>query len=121
VLQVHLDKEHHEEYIRVCEENGWKNQLLSCKKPAEGSVNLEQMLGLQTQFCTPWSWQTFLEYLVDFIVMSDQVSMPLCDCIYQANFTCSQSMLLSVQNFVDFFYIITKSSKIVAACPDKPK
>jgi len=121
VLQVHLDKEHHEEYIWVYEENGWKNQLLLCKKPAEGSVNSGQMLGLQTQFHIPWSWQTFLEYLVDFIVMSDQVSMPLCDCIYQANFTCTWSMLLSVWNFVDFFYIITKSSKIVAACPDEPK
>lgn len=78
------------------------------------------MLGLQAQFRAPWSQQTFLEYLVDFLVVSDQVSMPLRNCIDQANFSCSQSMLSSVQNFVDFFYIITQSSEIMAY-PDEPK
>jgi len=110
-LRRHLGIQHREEYLQLAGQGRWKNQLLGNK--AAATVNV-------AQFRTPFSQEAFLDYLVNFIIVDNQVSILLYGHIYQANFSLSQSMLSNVQNFVNFFYSCAQSYK-TRTSPDKPK
>lgn len=70
-LRLHLENEHKEEYIRLCKENGWKNQLPR-SRPA---TVLEPVHAGATQAFsrTKFTPEAFLDHLVNFIVTDDQV------------------------------------------------
>jgi hypothetical protein len=69
-LRVHLEAFHHDEYVRVCQEKGWDNQLPSYKKTHATSASTTSA----GQIHMPFSTKAFLEHLVNFIVADDQVS-----------------------------------------------
>jgi hypothetical protein len=69
-LRLHLENEHKEEYIRLCKEKGWKNQL-----PKSRTADLEPVHAGATQAFsrTKFTQEAFLDHLVNFIVADDQV------------------------------------------------
>jgi hypothetical protein len=108
-LRVHLDKHHRKEYLRLCEEKGWKNQLPSSK--SGGGVNSETPQASQSQPRTKFTQEGFLEHLVKFIVATNQVSTLLSGHFYQANFSCSRFTLLNLRNFVNSSCICAQGCK----------
>jgi hypothetical protein len=77
-LRGHLQREHKEDYIRVCLERGWKNQLPSAKFESEAGSERSAGTG---QFCTTFSSKAFMEHLINFIVADDQVIKPCLSCL----------------------------------------
>jgi hypothetical protein len=69
----HLQREHKEDYICVCLERGWKNQLPSAKFESEAGSECSPGAG---QFCTTFSSKAFMEHLINVIVVDDQVIKP---------------------------------------------
>jgi hypothetical protein len=81
-LRSHLDTEHKVEYLRVHLAKGWKNELPSIK--AAKSVATVSNSGSEVQPCVPFTWQSLVDHLVDFIIADDQVST-FCRCLYHAD------------------------------------
>jgi hypothetical protein len=70
-LRTHLDRLHRKEYIRLCDEKGWKNQLKSSRTEGESRA----AAGSQSQPPrAPFTQERFLDFLVKFIVATNQVS-----------------------------------------------
>ena len=73
-LRVHLEIGHRVEYLRLCKENGWKNQLPSVKLDASLAASQSQDpsgQGLRPR--QPFSKDAFMRHLIAFIVADDQV------------------------------------------------
>jgi hypothetical protein len=70
-LRGHLQREHKDDYIHVCQGKGWKNQLLSTKFESEAGSEPSAGAG---RFRTAFSSKAFMEHLINFIVADDQVS-----------------------------------------------
>ena len=66
-LHVHLDNEHHDEYIMVCKQKGWEIKIASACRSQLGIVS-----ALDTQRI-PFSQVAFIQNLVMFIAANDQV------------------------------------------------
>jgi len=67
-----MEREHKEDYTRVCLQKGWKNQLPSVKfKSKAGTEPLTHAGG---QHHTAFSLKAFVRHLVNFVIADDQVS-----------------------------------------------
>lgn len=67
-LRVHLDKQHRDEYIRICKQNKWEIKITSARKEQGNAVSPLDAAR------TPFSKLAFIEHLVRFVVANDQVS-----------------------------------------------
>jgi len=67
-----MEREHREDYTKVCLEKGWKNQLPSAKFESEAGTEPPTDAGGQHR--PAFSQKTFRRHLVDFIIADDQVS-----------------------------------------------
>jgi hypothetical protein len=73
-LRVHLEKVHKEEYLRLCKEKGWKNQLPTEVKARKAAcLAASQSLGQGVHPRQPYSQEALLKHLINFIVADDQV------------------------------------------------
>jgi hypothetical protein len=106
-LRVHLETFHLDEYLRVCREKGWGNQLPSHKKSQAASTSTSAA----AQFRMPFSAKAFLEHLVNFIVADDQVSSHYLF-LPRSNISCSLSMSLNAPNSANSFCFCDRTSKI---------
>jgi hypothetical protein len=70
-LQAHMEREHKEDYIWVCLQKGWKNQLPSMKFKSEAGMEPADAGG---QSCPAFSPKAFVRHLINFIIADDQVS-----------------------------------------------
>ena len=66
-LRVHLDRDHREEYIRVCKQNNWEIKIASAR---QSQLEIASPLDAQR---TPFSKSAFIQHLVMFIAANDQV------------------------------------------------
>lgn len=66
-LHAHLDRDHHEEYIRVCMQKGWELKIQSAHQS-----QLEIVSWLDAQQ-SPFLKVTLIQHLVMFIAANDQV------------------------------------------------
>jgi hypothetical protein len=67
--------EHRDEYIQLCKEKGWKNQLLLVLKvkKALAASQSQGASGQDVHICQPFSQQALIEHLINFIVANNQV------------------------------------------------
>ena len=70
-LRGHLERHHEEEYLKVCQESGWKVMLPTWLKKEK--VTLDTALQEAQGSRVPFSPEEFLERLVNWIVADDQV------------------------------------------------
>ena len=112
-LRIHLGAAHREAYDHACKVNNWPNKL----KGATSSKSEISDSALQAQVQTPFSETLFLDRLVNFITVDDQVSMLAYGYFYQANFSFSRSMLSNAVNFETCFSSCARS----CVFPDEPK
>jgi hypothetical protein len=75
-LQSHLEGVHKNEYLQLCEANGWENLLPRMKKEA-GSANGDKQPGDPSTPRAPFSQGWLLKAMVNFIVADDQVRFML--------------------------------------------
>ena len=70
-LHGHLECYHEAEYLKACQENGWRIMLPSWlkKEKAAREVTLQDLPAA----CTAFTPKNFLQNLVDWIVADDQV------------------------------------------------
>jgi hypothetical protein len=70
-LRGHIERYHEEEYLKACQDNGWRVMLPSWlkKEKADKEVALQDSSTARTVF-TP---ETFLQHLINWIVADDQV------------------------------------------------
>jgi hypothetical protein len=76
-LRVHLENKHKVEYLRLCREEGWRNQLPTAVKAAKASLaasRSQDPSGRHDVQRQPFSQHTFIQHLINFIVADDQVS-----------------------------------------------
>lgn len=66
-LRAHLDRDHREEYIRVCKQNNWEIKIASAR---QSQLEIASPLDAQR---TPFSKLAFIQHLVMFIAANDQV------------------------------------------------
>jgi hypothetical protein len=71
-LRRHLESQHKEEYLRKCQENGWKVQLPNLMK--EQKEALAEVRKKAQEARSPFTPEALLQHLVNFIVADDQVS-----------------------------------------------
>jgi hypothetical protein len=67
-----MEREHKEDYIRICLQKGWKNQLPSAK--FESEAGMEPAAGEGGQSRPAFSPKAFVRHLINFIIADDQVS-----------------------------------------------
>ena len=66
-LRVHLDNEHREEYIAVCQQKGWGIKIASAHQSQPGIVSTLDAHRI------PFSQAAFIQSLVMFVAANDQV------------------------------------------------
>ncbi|KIM92280.1 hypothetical protein PILCRDRAFT_48903, partial [Piloderma croceum F 1598] len=70
-LRVHLENFHKAEYLQICSEQQWSNQLPKSQREETTAGSIGQ--SMQDGHPRPtFSWQTFLNHLVNFVVADDQ-------------------------------------------------
>ena len=97
-LQLHLERHHTDEYVRICGEKGWPIKLTKMRQEQTAEVSIGQA---DTQGSLPrpkFSRQTFLRHIINFIIADDQVCFNIFK-IYHTYLLLSQLMLLSAANF----------------------
>jgi hypothetical protein len=67
-----MEREHKEDYTRVCLQKGWKNQLPSAK--FESKAGMEPPAHAGGQHRPAFSLKAFVQHLVNFVIADDQVS-----------------------------------------------
>jgi hypothetical protein len=73
-LCPHIEREHREEYVRLCKEKGWQNQLPVMMKAAAASLTASLPdTGPFGGKRVPFSQEGFLRQLIKFIVSNDLV------------------------------------------------
>jgi hypothetical protein len=74
-LRGHLEHHHKDEYLKACQENGWKVMLPSWlkKEKATHDATLQEAQASRV----PFSTEEFLQHLVNWIVADDQVRIHL--------------------------------------------
>ena len=85
----HLENHHKNEYLHLCEVNGWTNMLPKMRKESKSAIAANP--GGPSAPHTPFSQSRLLKVLVNFIVADDQVQSMLHQ-YYAANHITFQSM-----------------------------
>jgi hypothetical protein len=99
-LRSHLESVHKQEYLQLCQVNGWEIMLPKMRKAAETETG---GAGGDSPPRPIFSQDQFLKSLVNFIVADDQVRPTPLQYSTPNNITCSQSISWSVPNFVTSF------------------
>lgn len=79
-LRGHLERHHEEEYLKACQENGWKVMLPTWLKKEKATLNatLQEVQSNRV----PFTQEEFLQHLVNWIVADDQVRIHLITLLY---------------------------------------
>jgi hypothetical protein len=110
-LWNHLEKYHADEYLWLCAEKKWSNQLpkMCANTTTEGSNGPRDAQNNRPR--PTFSWTTFLTHIINFIVADDQVWLNK-QKVHDANrFLLSPSMSSNVQSFVICFFSFARIFK----------
>lgn len=72
-LRNHLEAEHKEEYLRVCEEKGWEMQLPKLKLQRLNAAAADSFGDRSEPSRSTFTKELFLQHLINFITADDQV------------------------------------------------
>jgi hypothetical protein len=98
-LREHLMKKHHDAYIQACTEFGWEMRRDSHDGDPLSPTSSRDNAGRE-----PFTSQSLVKFIANFIVADDQVSIHLINSILLLTLlTCRLLMLWSVLNFVHSF------------------
>ena len=74
-----MEWEHKEDYIQVCLQKNWKNQLPSMR--FETKAGMEHAAGEGGESCPTFSLKAFVWHLINFIMADDQVNKLFLYCL----------------------------------------
>lgn len=72
-MRGHIERYHEDEYLKACQDNGWRVMLPSLlkKEKAAREVALQGLPATRTTFTS----EKFLQHLIDWIISDDQVRL----------------------------------------------
>lgn len=74
-LRSHLEKFHADEYVRICREKRWPIMLAKMRQEQSAGASADRGGVQGSNPRPPFSRQTFLHHIINFIVANDQVSL----------------------------------------------
>jgi hypothetical protein len=110
-LRNHLQNYHAEEYLRLCAEGKWSNQLpkLHANTITDGSNGPRDASNKRPR--PTYSRTTFLTHIINFIVADDQVMLNKLNVHHTNRFLHSPSMLSNVPSFAISSFFFARISK----------